>query len=186
MSGSLVAGQPVTLRYDEARLPSCRGNVSGGGPGWTITAFYTLDGDNVESVAVAGAGLSNGPNPPTLTVPDGGDLALWFQVTSVWGCSSYDSSYGANYHFAVATPANAPSWVGNASWVVDRATCGTPPGPCYADAHSADQAFTFDTWARQQAAITQVFFDVWQAGVTDFDNPNSREAARRRNALTHR
>ena len=173
VSGSLVAGQPITLAYDASRLPSCRGNTDSGGPGWTITAFYMLNGDfQGGNVAVAGQGLSNGPNPPVFTVPDGGDLAVWFQVTSVFGCEAYDSKFGANYHFHVSAPANAPAWVGDASSVVDRATCGEPPGPCYNDAVSADQPFSYDTWARQQASITQVFFDVWQAGVTDFDNPN--------------
>jgi hypothetical protein len=97
---------------------------------------------------------------------------MWFQVTSVWGCDAYDSSLGANYHFAVAASANAPGWMGNTSTLIDRATCGTSGGPCYADAQPASAGFTFDTWARVRAEITEVFFDVWKQGVTDFPNPN--------------
>ena len=172
-SQPLVAGQTVQLAYDAARLPDCRGDLPTG-PGWTISAITSLNGVPGDAVAVAGAGLSNGPNPPVITLPMAGDLQIWFQVGSVWGCTAYDSSYGQNYHFTVGAPANAPGWVGDASVLIDRATCGfgSSAGPCYADAAPAQGGFSFDTWARQQAAITQVFFDVWKQGVTDFQNPS--------------
>jgi hypothetical protein len=167
-SQPLVAGAAVTIAYDPARLPTCRGDLSTG-PGWSISAFYQVNGGAVSSVTVAGEGLANSSPPATFVLPAAGDLAMWFQVTSVWGCDAYDSSFGANYHFAIAASANAPGWMGNASSLIDRATC---PGPCYADAQSADAGFTYGTWARQQAAITALFFDVWKQGITDFDNPD--------------
>ncbi len=170
VSQPLVTGAAVTVAYDPARLSTCRGNLAGGGPGWSITAFYQVNGGSVGTVTVAGAGLANASPPATFVVPAAGDLAMWFQVSDAWGCMAYDSSFGANYHFQVAAAGNAPGWMGNASSLIDRATCDN--GPCYADAQPAAAGFTFDTWARQRAAITEVFFDVWKQGVTDFANPN--------------
>ena len=169
----LKSGDTVTIAYDPARLPTCRGTLSGGQPGWSITAFYSLNGGTPASLDVAGYSPTPQPQAPVFTLPSGGDLAVWFQVTSAGGCSAYDSNFGANYHFVVAAAASAaPAWMGGTGAIVDRATCGTPPGPCYADAHPAENGFSFDTWARQRASITRVFFEVWQPGVTDFDDPN--------------
>ena len=39
--------------------------------------------------------------PATVELSQGGDVALWFQVTNRWGCSEFDSDYGQNFHFAV-------------------------------------------------------------------------------------
>lgn len=171
----LVADQPVQVSYDAARLTTCRGDLGyGTGPSWSIDASYSVNGIMLnESVPVAGAGLANlhlaAGALPTFTPPFAGNLEMWFENADAFGCTAWDSDYGANYSFVVAPPANAPGWIGNASYLIDRGTC---PGPCYGDAQSAEGAITFDTWARQQAAITQVFFDVWQSGVTDFDNPD--------------
>jgi hypothetical protein len=171
----LVAGQPVQVSYDPARLTTCRGDLGyGTGPSWSIDAFYSVNGIVLnESIPVGGASLANlhlaAGALPTFTPPFAGNLEMWFENTDAFGCSAWDSDYGANYPFAVAPPANAPGWIGNASYLLDRGTC---PGPCYGDAQSAEGTITFDTWARQEAAITQIFFDVWQSGVTDFDNPD--------------
>ena len=170
-SGALVAGQPVRVAYDSARLPQCRGDLATG-PGWSITGAYSVNGVYGGSFPVAGAGLSNGPNPPAFTPSASGDLAVWFEVTSVWGCHDYDSAYGANYHFGVVASANAPGWTGNTASLIDRATCGGANGACYDHAQPAENGFRFDTWARQRAAVTEVFFDVWKQGVTDHANPN--------------
>jgi hypothetical protein len=172
----LLAGEQVSVSYDPARLATCRGNVGGGsGPGWSIDGFYSVNGIAFEqAVPIAGASLANLHLPagtlPSFTLPFAGDLQIWFENSDAFGCNAWDSDYGANYHFTVAPPANAPGWVGNASVLVDRATCGS--GPCYGDAKPANGGATFDTWARQQAVVTQVFFDVWKSGVTDFDNPD--------------
>src|SRR5690606_34313711 len=42
--------------------------------------------------------------PATLVPTQGGDLALWFQVSSRWGCSEYDSAFGQNFHVDVDGP----------------------------------------------------------------------------------
>jgi hypothetical protein len=169
VSGSFVGGARADVFYDASRLSTCRGNI-GNNPGWTITAFYSANGIT-GNFPVAGQGLSNVPGTPGLTLPFSGDLAMWFQVTNAWGCSAYDSAYGANYHFNVQPPANAPGWVGNALALVDRATCNNG-GPCYADATSLNNGVTLDTWGHQRAAIKQVSFDIWKQGVTDHVNPN--------------
>ena len=174
-SGALVAGQAIRVAYDAARLPQCRGDLANG-PGWSITGAYSVNGVYGGSFPVAGAGLSNGPNPPAFTPSASGDLAVWFEVTSAWGCHGYDSAYGANFHFdvvpGVVAPGNAPGWMGNTASLIDRATCGGATGACYDHAQPAANGFRFDTWARQRAAIAEVFFDVWKQGVTDYANPS--------------
>lgn len=171
----LVAGEAVQVSYDPARVTTCRGSLGyGTGPGWSIDGSYSINGIPLNApVPVAGAGLANLHLPagalPTFTPPFAGELQMWFENTDVFGCTAWDSDYGANYAFTVAPPANAPGWLGNASALVDRATC---PGPCYGDARPADGGVTFDTWARTRALVTQIFFDVWKRGVTDFDNPD--------------
>lgn len=42
-----------------------------------------------------------------LTPSQGGDLAIWFQVTSRWGCTEFDSQFGQNYHLTVRGAAPA-------------------------------------------------------------------------------
>ena len=172
----LVAGEQAAISYDPGRLTTCRGSLGYGGdaPGWSIDASYMVNGIAFnEPLGIAGAGLANEQLPagslPSFTLPFAGTLQLWFQNTDVFGCSAWDSNYGANYSFSIAPPANAPGWMGNASVLLDRAGCN---GPCYADAQPLGTGATFGTWAREEAVVTQVFFDVWQSGVTDFDNPD--------------
>jgi hypothetical protein len=64
----------------------------------------------------------------------------------------------------------APGWMGNASYVISRATCSG--APCDSDRRSLDAGFVFDDWAWSRAATTRAYFDVWQPGVTDWDNPD--------------
>lgn len=176
---ALVAGQTARIAYDPARLPQCRGTLGYGGnePAWSIDAGYMVNGIYFGApVGVAGLSLQNEHLPPgalpSLTLPFAGQLEMWFSNTSAFGCSAWDSNYGANFAFTITAPDDAPGWVGNASILIDRATCGSG-GPCYGDAKpAAATGAVFDTWARQQAAITELFFDVWKAGVTDFDNPD--------------
>jgi hypothetical protein len=177
----LVAGEEAQISYDPARLPTCRGSLGYGGdaPGWSIDADYMVNGIALnEPLGVAGAGLANEQLPPgglpRLALPFAGTLQMWFENDDAFGCNAWDSNYGANYAFAIAPPANAPGWLGNASVLLDRGTCGmgSAAGPCYGDAVPAGTGATFGTWARVEAAITEVFFDVWRSGVTDFDNPD--------------
>ena len=165
VTGKLRAGDPIEIRYDEARLPRCRGD-QGGVPQWAITAYYQVDDGDVLSVPVVGA---NAASPVVIVPPSSGELALWFQVTNRWGCMEYDSNFGDDYTFTVGAPAGQPGWVGNGASVISRWTCDDG-GPCESARTSLSQAFRFDTWARQRATVAGLYFDVWEEGVTDFDN----------------
>lgn len=52
-----------------------------------------------------------------------------------------------------------------------RKVSSTPPDWFHAPRFRGD-GFSFDTWARQRAAVANVCFEVYQAGVTDWDNPD--------------
>ena len=99
-SGPLVEGKRVDVDYDVERLPDCRGDQNGH-PGWTITGNYMIDGEEARTFWAGGFSPS-GPSATSSFKLDGsGDLELWFEITSVWGCHGYDSDYGHNSHFEV-------------------------------------------------------------------------------------
>lgn len=106
-TGKLAAGGKVLIQYDPARLPGCRGNVGGGGPGWSISGYASFNGQPATTFEVTKLNATRTdrePAPYELKLPEGGDLAIWFHVASRWGCSEYDSQYGQNFHFDVAGP----------------------------------------------------------------------------------
>lgn len=168
-SASLTVGHKAFVQYDASRLTACRGDYQGY-PAWGITGFYRVNGGAVQTFQAGGFSSSGGTSKPEIALGVAGDLELWFQNTSVHGCSAYDSAFGKNYHFTVLPSANAPGWIGNARYATSRATCSG--GPCDGDLHALDAGFTYDTWVRQRAAIRRVQFEVWKEGVTDHDNAN--------------
>lgn len=99
--GTLAVGKTLGIEYDAARLPGCRGNLNNGQPAWTITGYVSVNRGPAKSFWVAGFSPTGSTAPPTLKLTEGGDHAFWFQITNRWGCSSYDSSFGKNYHFTV-------------------------------------------------------------------------------------
>jgi len=167
-STTLRAGADVRVVYDADRLPGCRGGDMGAVPQWAITGFARIADGPVVSFPVAG--LNAPTTVPTVALDRAGELQVWFQATSRWGCSAFDSNYGNNYRFTVAQPANAPDWVGNGNWVLTRATCSG--GPCDNDRNPLTSVFDYGTGARQRAAIRSIYFEVYKAGVTDRDNPD--------------
>jgi hypothetical protein len=165
-SGVLRAGDPIQISYDASRLPTCRG-TQGGIDQWAISAFYRAAGGDIHTITLAGLSAQN----PAVIVPEAkGDLEVWFEGNNVWGCNELDSAYGKNYHFKVAASHSEPDWVGNAASVINRETCDN--GPCDANRVGLEQGFTYDTWSRQRAAVAGLYFDVWEDGVTDWDNPD--------------
>jgi hypothetical protein len=166
-SATLLAGGHARITYDAARLTACRGDLNGG-PGWAINGHYRINGGAVSSFEAGGLSPSHGTDAPVIALTAPGDLEMWFENTSAWGCDAYDSDYGKNYHFTIAASASAPGWVGNANAVISRATCGN--GLCDSDLRPLAGGFTFDTWTRERAAITEALFEVWKQGTTDFDN----------------
>jgi len=168
-SGVLQKGKKLRVAYDEARLTSCRGEQFGN-PAWAITGFYRIGEGPIRTFPVAGLSPS-GPTEPTLTLDASGDLQIWFQNTSRWGCSAYDSNLGRNYRFTVLPAAHEPGWMGNVRSVISRMTCAGGK-LCEGDLRAVSSTpIPYDTWARQRAAIRQLTFEVWKQGTTDFDNP---------------
>lgn len=168
VSGTLEKGKKVRVAYDVNRLTTCRGDQNGK-PAWSITGYWRIGSGSVHSFEAGGHSPSGGTAQPVLALDASGDLQIWFQNTSVWGCSAYDSDFGKNYHFAVKPAANEPGWVGNVRSVISRQTCN---GPCESDLKPVQGAIVYDTWARQRAAIRSVYFEVWKDGVTSWDNPD--------------
>ncbi len=104
-SAPLVPGGQVKIIYDTDRLPGCRGNANDGGPGWAVTGYYQLNDGTVGNFYAGGRPNYAGQSPEAvLDLPEDGSLALWFQVTSLWGCSEWDSNYGNNHRFDVGHP----------------------------------------------------------------------------------
>lgn len=167
-STTLRVGQRARIVYDAARLPGCRAGAMGGVPQYAITGYARIADGPIVTFPVAG--LNAPSSPPSIALDRTGELQVWFQATSRYGCSEYDSDHGRNYRFPVALPANAPGWVGNGAWVISRSTCSS--GPCASDRRPLTTAYHYDTRARQRAAVRSIYFEVYKAGVTDRDNPD--------------
>jgi hypothetical protein len=108
LSGRPKAGGALRVEYAIERLPQCRGNVGGGGPGWNIAGYYSENGGPAklfEVTELTPDGKDRVAKPARIPLTNGGDLALWFQVSSRWGCSEYDSQFGQNFHVDVEGPA---------------------------------------------------------------------------------
>jgi hypothetical protein len=65
--------------------------------------FVQIDGGAVSSselsLTIDGSEIQQ---PGHVTLPAGAQtIALWFENDDVYGCNQWDSSYGANYTFAV-------------------------------------------------------------------------------------
>jgi len=155
--GVIAPGGEVTIAYAQTRLDGCK-KFQNGYELWDITAHVLFQpGNQLRAASVRGGST-------TMTVPnDARSITVWFEATNTSGCHQWDSNFGANYVFDAATP---PQWVGNMSSLMTRDTsgdiCGGTP---------ASQGFSFDTWVRQRAAITNLCFQVYQPGLTDLDDP---------------
>ncbi len=156
--GVLAPGGQVTIAYGTSRLAQCH-EEQGGHTLWDITAHVRFDpGEELRDVSVLAGDVSIPVPPDTRTA------VLWFEATNASGCHAWDSNFGANYPFDAATP---PQWIGNADTLLTRDTSGDICGGA-----PAASGFSFDTWTRQQAAITNLCFEVYQPGMTDHDDPD--------------
>ncbi|MDB4959478.1 MAG: hypothetical protein JWO36_7047 [Myxococcales bacterium] len=155
--GVLAPGGQVSIVYAQSRLDGCRA-TQGGNQLWDLTAHVKFDpGGQLLAASVRDAAA-------TMSVPtDARRATVWFEATSAYGCHQWDSNFGNNYVFDAATP---PQWVGNASSLMTRDTSGDVCGGA-----GASSGFSFDTWTRQRAAITNLCFEVYQPGMTDHDDP---------------
>ena len=102
LSGSLLAGSPVRVRYALDRLTACR-TESGGSAQWGISGYAQFDSGDPVSFAVSR--LDNGAVVPVdaeLEIPASAThVAMWFTVSDAYGCIAYDSNNSANYAFDV-------------------------------------------------------------------------------------
>jgi hypothetical protein len=100
-SGDVTAGGRVVLHYDPVRLEECAAS-SGGMAKWSVTAHYQIDGGAIKSTLVTRA---DGPDAvasdPTIAIPAGRELAVWFEAVSTFGCHAFDSNLNANYRYAI-------------------------------------------------------------------------------------
>ena len=105
--GELLEGGGVRIDYDAQRLTDCRGDMRGQ-PGWTITGYHSLNGAPPTAFYAAGFSPLTVPEESVIPLDQPGDLEIWFQNTSIWGCSAYDSNFGTNFHFLVGDVGSAP------------------------------------------------------------------------------
>jgi hypothetical protein len=108
-SAPLVAGRPVAIAYDPARLVSqCGGSAASasgsGGFAWGITGYYTIGTAAPVSFQVdITSAWANGN--AEITPAAAGDLQIWFGCGNTSGNGGWDSDYGHNYRFTVQAAA---------------------------------------------------------------------------------
>jgi len=115
-SETLTAGGQVRVSYASSRLSQCRVTLPDGGPGWSLTGHYRLNGGAEASFDVAGQPVTG--LPPVIPLSAPGLLEVWFRVSSE-GCEAYDSNYGSNFRFTVqpAGSASVPALVFQEGWL---------------------------------------------------------------------
>jgi len=106
----------------------------------------------------------------TMAVPsDAQSVAVWFEATSLYGCHQWDSNYGANFVFPMM---RAPQWVGAATNLFTRDdSTDLCDGGASGTSTPAEDGFTYDTWVRERAVVTNLCFQVYQPGITDVQDP---------------
>jgi hypothetical protein len=151
-TGVLVPGGTATISYDASRSPACRG------PGWDIAAHVVFTNAPEEIIASVASGSTSFTVPP-----DGASqLVIWFENTDATGCDAYDSNNSANYTFAIET---RPAWLGDATNLLSQVATDACAG-----GNDANDGFTLDTTARSFDSRSDLCFQVYQPGVTDFAN----------------
>ncbi|MDP2345671.1 MAG: DUF6209 family protein [Deltaproteobacteria bacterium] len=152
-SGPVTGGRSVVVDYALDRLSTCRG------AGFAVTAHAIFQPMNVrQQASVVDVAAS-------FFAPEGATrLELYFHNTDRSGCSAYDSNESRNYGFDVVD--QGPQWLGNAAASLSRGGNGRCDG-----AVAFGSRLVFGTWARQRAAITDLCFEAYEPGVTDFANP---------------
>ncbi len=101
-SAAITAGSRVIVQYDPNRLAQCATVGNDGSPAWGVTMSWQVDGGAVQTAQAAVAqGDALVAADPAIAIPQGTDLAMWFEATNIYGCDAFDSAYGANYQFAI-------------------------------------------------------------------------------------
>ncbi len=104
VDGAPRAGAPLAIDYDLSRLPRCRYQYNGL-DAWSLVAYYRFDGGPIASVPVTTSGAKKLPTLVPLDVPgDARSIELWFANGDDSGCSDWDSDWGRNFSFPLASP----------------------------------------------------------------------------------
>jgi hypothetical protein len=99
--GDPAPGTDLLVDFDPIRLPGCRAMYNGYAA-WDIVAHYRFDGGEEQSASVTKVidGYQRLGSPARIAAPAGArHLELWFENHDRTGCRTWDSRYGANYHF---------------------------------------------------------------------------------------
>ena len=175
LDGPLIAGGVLTVEYDPARMTTCR-DTHNGYPAWDLRAFVKfLPSGTVLDQSVRSFVTNNGTPtttayalPADFVIPAGTTrIEMWFWNSGIGGgaaCQDWDSASGANYPWDVFP---APGWVGNPRLLLSRSASQL----CQSDAPAYGSPFSFGSWERTRTTYTSLCFEVWQEGVTDFENP---------------
>lgn len=96
-SGPIVAGEPLVLRYELARLARCRGTD------WSLAGFFTTPTIHRHDVALP-ATTRTGAVEQFIIAPFGPEMTLWFENSDLSGCHTWDSDFGRNFHVPLRNP----------------------------------------------------------------------------------
>ncbi|MEU4624685.1 DUF6209 family protein [Actinoplanes sp. NPDC023801] len=121
VEGTIESGHPVTIDFDPARLPLCRGEDQYG-DSWGISVRYRIDGGEVRLYPVTERVTADGKDTTirglaTLQLrPDTRHLEMWFVGEDRSGCHEEDTNHGANYRFDINQPPVLARATYNADW----------------------------------------------------------------------
>ena len=71
---------------------------------WNVTGFYSENGGAAKTFEVSALtpdGKDRVAKAARIVPAQGGDVAIWFQIASAFGCSEFDSQFGQNFHVPV-------------------------------------------------------------------------------------
>ncbi|MBU1221455.1 hypothetical protein KKF34_12175 [Myxococcota bacterium] len=173
-SGVLIGNGILNINYDINRLPNCRGTHNGY-PAWDLIAYAKFLPSNTiaeTSVRVFETNYGYPTNvahaiPAEFAVPEGTtSVEIWFANSTLGGssCIEWDSNNGNNYKFNVSS---TPGWTGNNIVKISRGDSSA----CNNGTPWSGSTIYFGSWERTRAVVGNFCLEVWQEGVTDFNNP---------------
>lgn len=167
--GVIVAGGKLTIDYELSRLAQCFGSTYQGSPAWSTSTYarfspggQTVTGLVTQPVYEPGVGTRIAKRTVDLDVPSGATgLELWFATGGVSCETHWDSDFGKNFRFSVASDAPAVSWAGSWGSLISR---GCMPGDRLP---SVPEPLVYDSWIAQRATCRFIEADVYVPGITD-------------------